>query len=156
MSERDSNYRIDVNDEIHVSPLQPEDADAFAELLNDREIYNRTLRVPYPYARHDAEGFLQFAAKSTTEHGHPMHFAIRNSSDKAIGGFGFEGVAKRTSRGNRLLDGRSIPRPRLHDSRNCGDVSIRHGSVEAGPHHGARLCRQRSFGSRTGEKRLCV
>jgi [ribosomal protein S5]-alanine N-acetyltransferase len=58
------------------------------EHLNDRDIYNRTLRIPFPYANADAHAFLARVAKATEQHGQPAHFAIRTGDDALIGGCG--------------------------------------------------------------------
>ncbi len=46
--------KIVVNDEIHLSEVRPSDKDALVSHLNDRDIYDRTLRIPFPYTEKDA------------------------------------------------------------------------------------------------------
>ena len=41
--------RIVVNDPVHLSEFRSSDKDALIEHLNDRDIYERTLRIPSPY-----------------------------------------------------------------------------------------------------------
>ena len=84
--------QIPVNDTIHLSALRPSDKPALLEHLNDRDIYERTLRIPFPYTEADADYFLRIDAEATAKHGHPVHFAIREASGKLIGGFGFDGL----------------------------------------------------------------
>ena len=84
--------QIPVNDTIHLSALRPSDKPALFEHLNDRDIYERTLRIPFPYTEADADYFLRVDAEATAKHGHPVHFAIREASGKLIGGFGFDGL----------------------------------------------------------------
>lgn len=88
-----SGTRIPVNERVYLSALQPADKGALVEYLNDRDIYEATLRIPYPYAEADADRFLQLDADATAKHGHLVHFAIRDVSDALIGGCGFEGLA---------------------------------------------------------------
>lgn len=87
-----SKFLIPVSDTISLSPLRPEDNTAFVQHLNDEEIYNNTLHIPYPYTEEDADRFLALDAEATKNHGHPIHFAIRDHEGKLIGGSGFEGL----------------------------------------------------------------
>jgi hypothetical protein len=43
-----------VNGRVHLSEFRPSDKAALVQSLNDREIYDRTLRIPCPYTRKDA------------------------------------------------------------------------------------------------------
>ena len=83
--------KIVVNDQIHLSEFRSIDKDALAEHLNDRDIYDRTLRIPFPYTGADADEWLALATRITTEQGRPVHFAIRRSDNSLIGGCGFDG-----------------------------------------------------------------
>ena len=85
--------KLTVNDQIHLSEIRPSDKAAYLEHLKEKEIYHRTLRIPYPYTEADAEGWLAVAAQSTRQHGQPVNWAVRNEADYLIGGIGFDGVA---------------------------------------------------------------
>ena len=85
--------RIDVNDRIHLSEFRSSDKSAFVKHLNDKDIYDNTLRIPYPYSEEDAEKFIGIAAEATAKQGHPVHFAIRDDDDQLIGGCGFDGLS---------------------------------------------------------------
>ena len=80
--------KILVNNQIHLSEFRPSDKAALIEHLNDRDIYDRTFRIPFPYADADAEAFLGRTAKATEQQGQPAHFAIRTGDDALIGGCG--------------------------------------------------------------------
>ena len=80
--------KIVVNNQIHLSEIHPSDKCAVVEHLNDRDIYDRTFRIPFPYTDADAEAFLARVAKATEQHGQPAHFAIRSADDVLIGGCG--------------------------------------------------------------------
>jgi hypothetical protein len=41
--------KIVVNDRVHLSEFRASDRDALVAHLNDRDIYGRTLRIPFPY-----------------------------------------------------------------------------------------------------------
>ncbi len=80
--------KIVVNDQVHLSEFHSSDKAALIQHLNDRDIYDRTLRIPFPYTDTDAEAFLARVAKATQQHGQPAHFAIRTGDDALIGGCG--------------------------------------------------------------------
>ena len=83
---------IVVNHQVHLSEFRASDKDALIEHLNDRDIYDRTLRIPFPYTHADADDWLAFVAESTKQQGRPFHWAIRTSDDALIGGCGFDGL----------------------------------------------------------------
>jgi [ribosomal protein S5]-alanine N-acetyltransferase len=80
---------IVVNEQIHLSELQTTDQAACVELLSDKEIYDLTLRIPYPYTEADFQKWLNIVEKTRHEQGRPFHWAIRNEKNSLIGGCGF-------------------------------------------------------------------
>jgi RimJ/RimL family protein N-acetyltransferase len=82
--------RIAVNHQVHLSEFRSSDKSALVQHLNDRDIYDRTLRIPFPYTDAAAREWLALVAKITEQQGHQVHFAIRNA-DALIGGCGFDG-----------------------------------------------------------------
>jgi ribosomal-protein-alanine N-acetyltransferase len=89
--------KILVNDQVHLSEFRSSDKDAFIEHLNDRDIYDRTLRIPFPYTDTDADEWLALVAKTTEQQGRPVQWAIRTADDALIGGCGFDGFQVGTS-----------------------------------------------------------
>jgi RimJ/RimL family protein N-acetyltransferase len=83
--------KIVVNDQVHLSEFRPTDKDALIDGLNDPDIYDRTLRIPFPYAAADADDWLALVAKTTEQQGRPVQWAIRTCDDSLIGGCGFDG-----------------------------------------------------------------
>jgi RimJ/RimL family protein N-acetyltransferase len=83
--------RIVVNDQVHLSEFRSSDKPALIQHLNDRDIYDRTLRIPFPYTDASADEWLALVAKITQQQGHQVHFAIRSADDALIGGCGFDG-----------------------------------------------------------------
>ncbi len=81
--------KIIVSEKCSLTEFRPSDKPALIEHLNDKEIYDRTLRIPYPYTEKDADEWLGIIAKATQQQGRPVHFAIRNAEDYLIGGCGF-------------------------------------------------------------------
>jgi [ribosomal protein S5]-alanine N-acetyltransferase len=80
--------RIIVNDQVHLSEFRSSDKPALIDHLNDQDIYERTLRIPFPYTEADADNWLALSAKITQQQGQPVHFAIRTGDDSLIGGCG--------------------------------------------------------------------
>jgi hypothetical protein len=50
--------KIVVSDQVHLSEFQVSDKDALVGYLNDRDIYDRTLRIPFPYTDTDADEWV--------------------------------------------------------------------------------------------------
>jgi ribosomal-protein-alanine N-acetyltransferase len=80
-----------VNDQILLSEIRSSDKDALVAHLNDRDIYHRTLRIPFPYSEKDADDWLALVAKIAQQQGRPVHWAIRSADENLIGGCGFDG-----------------------------------------------------------------
>ncbi len=85
--------RINAGCGCYLSPLRADDAAALVRLLNDRDIYRNTLRIPFPYTESDAEAFIRLTAEAASKQGHPVHFAIRDANHQLMGGCGFESVS---------------------------------------------------------------
>jgi RimJ/RimL family protein N-acetyltransferase len=78
-----------VNDQIGLTELRPSDKAALVEYLNDRDIYDRTLRIPHPYTPAHAEEWLARIGRITEEQGQPVTWAIRDRQDHLVGAVGF-------------------------------------------------------------------
>ena len=78
-----------VNKRVRLTEVRSSDKPALVEQLNDKEIYDRTLRIPYPYTDTSAEEWLAVVAKTTQQQGRPVQWAIRNAEDHLIGACGF-------------------------------------------------------------------
>jgi RimJ/RimL family protein N-acetyltransferase len=81
--------KINVSKHTYLSEIRPEDKASLVEYLNDREIYERTLRIPYPYTEADADTWFALDAETTKQQGQPVHWAIRSDQGRLIGGLGF-------------------------------------------------------------------
>ena len=84
--------KIPVNEQIHLSEIQPSDQATCVEHLKEKEIYDRTLRIPYPYTEGDFQEWLKIVENTTQQQGRPVHWVIRNKEDYLIGGCGFDGL----------------------------------------------------------------
>ena len=83
--------RIFINDQVELSEFRTSDTEALIKHLNDRDIYDRTLRIPFPYSHADAEQWLLLVDKITKQQGRPVNWAIRLPDKSLIGGCGFDG-----------------------------------------------------------------
>jgi RimJ/RimL family protein N-acetyltransferase len=83
--------RLLVNDQVHLSEFRSSDKPALLQHLNDRDIYDRTLRIPFPYTEAAADDWLALVAQIAQQQGRPVHWAIRSPEDALIGGCGFDG-----------------------------------------------------------------
>jgi RimJ/RimL family protein N-acetyltransferase len=82
--------QICVTNDIHLSELLSSDQVTVVEHLKEKEIYDRTLRIPYPYTEADFQAWLKIAAEATQQQGRPVHWAIRTRGDYPIGGCGLQ------------------------------------------------------------------
>ena len=101
--------KLRVNDQVHLSEIRPADKAAFVEHLAAKEIYDCTLRLPYPYTEADADTWLEIVAKNTDRHGQPVQWAIRNPTDELIGCCGLDGLE--TDRAHRAEIGYWLAKP---------------------------------------------
>jgi RimJ/RimL family protein N-acetyltransferase len=99
--------RIAVNETFFLTEIRPTDRLSFVEYLNDREIYERTLRIPFPYTEADADRFLDIVRSASEQCGGPVHFALRDTDNRLIGACGFEGLVP----GHRAEVGYWLARP---------------------------------------------
>jgi [ribosomal protein S5]-alanine N-acetyltransferase len=84
--------KIQITERIHLSELQPSDQAACVEHLKAKEIYDLTLRIPYPYTEADFQAWLEIVEKATMQLGRPVNWAIRDENGLFIGGCGFAGL----------------------------------------------------------------
>jgi RimJ/RimL family protein N-acetyltransferase len=82
---------LSVRSGIRLTEIRRSDEDALIEYLNDWEIYERTLRIPFPYTAAHAQQWFAIVDKLTQQNGQTVNWAIRNAADKLIGGVGLEG-----------------------------------------------------------------
>jgi RimJ/RimL family protein N-acetyltransferase len=85
---------LKINDRISVSDIGPQDKAAYMEHLRERQIYEQTLNIPFPYTEVDADWWLDYVAKETAErNGRSVNWAIRRAEDGfLIGGVGYHAL----------------------------------------------------------------
>lgn len=76
-------------DNYCLDEYKQEDKSALLEYLNNKNIYDNTLNIPYPYCDKDADFFLNLVAKETQEANRTSNWAIRRTDGKLVGGAGF-------------------------------------------------------------------
>ncbi len=86
---------IHVDEKIWLFFPTEKDIPSLVELLKDREIYERTCQIPYPYTEEDAKKFIDESDKKRREVNHTMQWAIRSGKTDLIGMIGFQGKSKK-------------------------------------------------------------
>lgn len=78
-----------VNDDISVSDITPGDKAAYVEHLKEKQIYDHTLTIPFPYTEADADWWINHVVATTRNQGCSVNWAIRRADSFLIGGIGF-------------------------------------------------------------------
>ena len=86
--------KLKINDSYYVSDIAPTDKAAYLEHLKEKQIYDQTLAIPYPYTEADADWWINHNIQATQKQGgRSVNWAIRRSEDDfLIGGIGFLGL----------------------------------------------------------------
>jgi ribosomal-protein-alanine N-acetyltransferase len=84
---------IPITPAVCLTEIRAADKYECVKRINDREIYDRTLRIPHPYNEAHFDQWLAIVAESTQRHGQPVQFAIRESGS-LIGALGFDELVK--------------------------------------------------------------
>lgn len=80
---------IEVTPQISLTDLLWDDRATLVKYLNDPEISQNTLTIPYPYTTADADWWYHKVHTFETEHGRPKDWVIRHlPSNEQIGGIG--------------------------------------------------------------------
>jgi len=87
------NGRIEVNEDIHLSYMQHNDAETFVELLQDKEIHDQTAVLPFPYTLEESKEWIDINQKKVSE-GTCMQWAIRKTDGVPIGCIGYQGLSQ--------------------------------------------------------------
>jgi ribosomal-protein-alanine N-acetyltransferase len=81
--------KIRINDSFFISDISPNDKPAYVEHLKEKQIYDQTLAIPFPYSESDADWWITNVAETTKKQGRSVNWAIRNNDGFLIGGIGF-------------------------------------------------------------------
>jgi [ribosomal protein S5]-alanine N-acetyltransferase len=85
---------LDLGNAIRLTELFQSDKESLVELLNNREIYRGTLRIPFPYTGNGFDAWFVRLNERTLEDGQPTAWAIRDGRGRAIGGIGLDPSAE--------------------------------------------------------------
>lgn len=84
--------KLQIDSTYYISDITPADKPAFLEHLKEKQIYDQTLNIPYPYTESNADWWLNHVREETLKLGRSVNWAIRNSEGMLIGGIGFSGL----------------------------------------------------------------
>ncbi len=93
---------IKVDENIFLSQMRSKDIEQLVKYLNDKEIFNNTLKIPFPYTRQDGNHFVNLCEKRKKQYGKLTNWAIRDKNKMLIGGCGFQMKYKRNSKKDEL------------------------------------------------------
>lgn len=79
---------IRIDSDLILTKSSPNDKSALVKYLNDPEIYNQTLRIPYPYTETNAEATLNFNENFELKNGVRRNWAIRGDDHELMGHIG--------------------------------------------------------------------
>jgi len=80
--------RIDLHDGFYLGPVEDGDQAAYLEHLNDRDVTDWMLVIPYPYTEKDADFWVRHCLDMASTHPHISEFAIRRADGFLVGGMG--------------------------------------------------------------------
>lgn len=81
-----------ISAQFFISDITPDDQAAYIEHLKEKQIYDQTLAIPYPYTAEDAQWWVNHVAENTRKQGRSSQWAIRRTDGYLIGGIGFHGA----------------------------------------------------------------
>lgn len=80
-------FHRQVNQDISLTELRLSDVDSLIKHINDIDVYNNTLTIPYPYTELDAHTYIDICRKTEDRLGRIANYAIRKEGE-LIGGIG--------------------------------------------------------------------
>lgn len=85
---------LKINDSFYISDIAQGDQPAYIEHLKEKQIYDQTLAIPYPYTQADADWWVNHNLEATQKQsGRSVNWALRRSEDSfLVGGIGFLGL----------------------------------------------------------------
>jgi uncharacterized cupin superfamily protein/RimJ/RimL family protein N-acetyltransferase len=83
--------KLKINESYCISDIKDGDQPDFVEHLKERQIYEQTLAIPFPYTQSDADWWVNHNVEFTKKQdGRSVNWAIRNvGDDRVVGGIGF-------------------------------------------------------------------
>ncbi|HSP87825.1 MAG TPA: GNAT family protein [Ignavibacteriaceae bacterium] len=81
--------KIKVNSQIYLTQVTKADKTILIKLLNDKDIYKNTLKIPFPYKEKDADDWISHVESLKKEIGVLRNWIIKNKNNELIGGISF-------------------------------------------------------------------
>lgn len=81
--------KLQLSNNFYISDITWADKQAYVEHLKEKQIYDQTLAIPFPYTEADADWWLNNVAQITSLQGRSVNWAIRRADGFLIGGIGF-------------------------------------------------------------------
>ena len=79
---------IRIDNDIYLTKSSRDDKASLVEFLNDKEIFNQTLRIPFPYSESHAEANIDYNINFEIENNKRRNWVIRNINNEFIGHIG--------------------------------------------------------------------
>lgn len=80
--------KITINEDISLVPIELSHKEALAHFLNDIDIYNNTLKIPFPYTLQNAQEWIETVLELKNIQGLTTNWAIVKNGFGLIGGLG--------------------------------------------------------------------
>lgn len=80
---------LKINNDYFISDIRKSDASAYLEHFKEKQIYDQTLTIPFPYTESDASWWIQHIMEETKKQSRSVNWAIRRKDGLLIGGIGF-------------------------------------------------------------------
>jgi ribosomal-protein-alanine N-acetyltransferase len=103
--------RIHIDNELYFSPPCEKDIPFYLKYLNDKEISDTTLNIPFPYKETDGDWWINHCREENKQFGHHLNFVIRNKNGEVLGGAGFHGKNRTPPLAHRDEVGYWVARP---------------------------------------------
>lgn len=83
---------LKLNNSFLITDITPVDKPAYLEHLKEKQIYDQTLNIPYPYTEKDADWWINHITDETQKQGRSVNWGIRRQDGYLIGGIGYHGL----------------------------------------------------------------
>lgn len=80
---------ISIDDGLELRPPSESDVSAIVKALQEHQIYERTIMIPFPYSEKDGKEFVEICSQRCAEYGHPIDWGIYRRGAGLIGMIGF-------------------------------------------------------------------
>ncbi len=80
--------KIKISSDIYLAQITKEDKPSLLKYINDKEIYNNTLKIPYPYKERHADEWINHIESIKQKKGILKSWAVKNKNE-LIGGIAF-------------------------------------------------------------------